>query len=329
MNSNDAFGGSQAGVPRGTIGLGDHVAHRRGTTMNRPAPRWVVLWTALLTVLVARGAAAQVTDLDADESGFEDESGLDSEGAPAAEAADADGEAEKAAEAEEPPSFLIGVRYRIAVVPQFLINAFGVDGGRTTVIHGAGPEVGFSQKNFEILLSPWLAGYSLERTPFKGPSDGEDAWELIYSNLKMLYLTGDFLWKVPLTAKLDFHIGVGAGVGIVFGDFWRFDAYWASAAGQYANPMPFNGDPYNTAPSPTNPALLECGGPNVPVAPIGVPVQCPVGGEFGPASAWPVYPWLTFQTGVRYSFTREIIGRLDLGAGSSGFWFGLGADYGL
>jgi hypothetical protein len=32
---------------------------------------------------------------------------------------------------------------------------------------------------------------------------------------------------------------------------------------------------------------------------------------------------------LRWSPHRNFIGRLDLGAGSSGFWFGIGADYGI
>jgi hypothetical protein len=228
-----------------------------------------------------------------------------------------------------PPKFLIGARYRVMVVPQFLVNAFGVEGGRTVVVHGGGPEFAFSQKDFEIILSPWFAGYSLERTPFKGPNDGENAWEFIESYLSMAYITGDFLWKTHLSKTLDFQIGAGAGVGIVFGNFYRTDAYWTQDGVSMAVPPP-NGDPYNTVPAVGNPALAPCVGPGNPadfnVPPTG---QCPFGGQYGPASAWPVYPWLTFQTGLRYSPVRNFIGRLDIGIGSSGFWFGLGADYGI
>ncbi len=208
----------------------------------------------------------------------------------------------------EPAKFLLGARYRIMVVPQFLINAFGVEGGRTIVLHGGGPEFGFSQEKFEILLSAWFAGYALEPTPFKAPSDPPDAFEIVQSNLSAAYISGDFLWKQKLVEKLDFHIGVGAGVGIVFGDLYRNEAYF---------PDPNNRDPYT--------GLAYCTAPGVPSP------QCPLGEYManGPSEFWPVYPWLTFQTGLRYEVSREFITRLDLGAGSSGFWFGLGADYGL
>ncbi len=212
---------------------------------------------------------------------------------------------ESSGEDRGPAKFLLGARYRVLVVPQFLINAFGVDGGRTVVVQGGGPEFGYAPKNFEILLSGWFAGYSLQETPFKGTNDGPDAWEIIESRLNMAYITADFLWKQNLAENLDLHIGVGAGVGVVFGEFSRNEAYFPAGIG----------DPYTD--------LVECTGPGDPSS------ACPVGGNYGVAEAWPAYPWLTFQTGLRYAPIREFIARLDLGISSSGFWFGLGADYGI
>src|SRR5688572_10676938 len=299
----------------------------------RPA-FWLRL--ATLAFLSAAPVAAQV-DLDEppegeapaedsleEEIAEEEDDGLEGSSDDAATPED-EGGAMGAAGEEKPAKFLLGARYRIAVVPQFLINMFGVEGGRTAVIHGGGPEFGFAQKDFEIILSPWFAGYSLESTPFKGPNDAENAWELVQSNLAMAYITADFLWKTHLSKQLDFTIGAGAGVGIVFGQLARNEAYWASAPG-VAAPPPVNGDPYNTVPSATNPALLQCNGPGNPPNGFG---YCPAGGDYGSGTPWPVYPWLTFQTGLRYSPVRNFVGRLDLGIGSSGFWFGLGADYGI
>jgi len=288
-----------------------------------------------LLLTVPAGAVDLDEDEDAPAEEGEPEEGLAEEGED-----DGLGEAEEepATGAEEgeakpgeellPPKFLIGARYRVMVVPQFLINAFGVEGGRTVVVHGGGPEFAFSQKDFEIILSPWFAGYSLEKTPFKGPNDGENAWEYIESYLSMAYITGDFLWKTHLSKTLDFQIGAGAGIGIVFGNFYRNDAYWSSDGTTLIAPPP-NGDPYNTNPA-AGPVLAACTNAGQPLDPFSG--QCPPGGQYnanGPAAAWPVYPWLTFQTGLRYSPVRDSYRRLDIGIGSSGFWFGLGADYGI
>ncbi len=41
------------------------------------------------------------------------------------------------------------------------------------------------------------------------------------------------------------------------------------------------------------------------------------------------FPWLALQTGIRFKPSHSIATRLDLGFGTSGFFFGIGADYGL
>ena len=280
---------------------------------------------ALLLPLSVSAAEPSAVDLDEDE---DDAVALDEE--PPAEDLvqdteegqnlDAPVEEAPAEEDEEASTYLIGVRYRAIVVPKFLINMFGVDGAATLGVSGVGPEFAINQKDFEVVLSGWYAGYGLSPTPFKGPNDGDEAWEIIESNLHQIYLTADFSWKHHLSSQWDFTLGAGAGIGIVFGDLWRNEAYWngTDAAGIPYSPA-YPGDPY------TN--LAECPAANVPNS-----IECPIDGEYrvnGPAEAWPVYPWLTFQTGLRYSPVKQFVGRLDIGVGSSGFWLGLGADYGL
>ena len=42
-----------------------------------------------------------------------------------------------------------------------------------------------------------------------------------------------------------------------------------------------------------------------------------------------IFPWLAAQTGIRFKPSKHFAARLDLGFGTSGFFFGLGGDYGL
>ena len=42
-----------------------------------------------------------------------------------------------------------------------------------------------------------------------------------------------------------------------------------------------------------------------------------------------LFPWFVLQTGLRYKPHRNFAARLDAGFGTSGFFLGLGADYGL
>ncbi len=214
---------------------------------------------------------------------------------------------------------LLGMRYRAMVTPKFLINMFGVDGGRTIVVHGVGPEIGGywgkTADGFQVMFSPWIAYYDMEQTAFKGKTDPNADWENIESDLSVWYLTIDAMWDHKLMDRFSFQVGGGFGLGIVGGDLRRNEAY--SPNGRYEESDLDN--------------LENCRGPGDPSAPAG---HCPAGNYDivnGGASSdvWPVYPWINFQAGLRYQPIDEFVGRLDFGFGSSGFWVGLGGDYSI
>lgn len=215
---------------------------------------------------------------------------------------------------QDATQYTIGARYRFIVVPNFLINAFGIDGGRDIIVHGVGAEFGMAKSNFEIIFSPWYAGYGMAETPFKGPSDPQNAWELVTSDLHQIYLTADLLWRKNIVQDLDFTVGVSGGIGIVFGSLTRWEAI---------NPN-FPGAPALTDDPNVPGRLTRCPGPNQ--GPNG---QCAADGNYGTGEAWPVYPWLSGQVGLRWNPHENFVGRFDLGASSTGFWLGIGADYGL
>lgn len=215
---------------------------------------------------------------------------------------------------------LLGMRYRAVIVPKFLINMFGVDGGRTEVVNGLGPEVGayWGEKGdgFMVIGSLWHAWYGLEQTPFKGPNDPATAWEVIQSDMRVWYLTVDALWDHRITEQFGFNLGLGVGVGFVAGNLYRNEAFQDPNNPQF--PAEKDWPNLSLCPAPGNPSTGEC----------------PFDGNYdivqGTSSdRWPVYPWLNFQMGLRYQPVDEFIGRLELGLGSSGFWLGLGADYSL
>jgi hypothetical protein len=206
---------------------------------------------------------------------------------------------------------LIGLRYRLMITPKFLINMFGVDGGRTILVNAIGPEIGGrwgkGDHGVTVMFSPFFAGYGMEPTPFKGKNDGPEAWEIINSELNMVYLTLDAMWDYRIVDKLSLTAGFGVGLGIVTGTLYRDEAYINDA-----NPdIPADKD---------WPNLSYCQVPNGSV-------QCPNDGNYGEADAWPVYPWLNGQIGLRYQPIDQLVTRLELGLGSSGFWMGLGVDY--
>jgi hypothetical protein len=205
--------------------------------------------------------------------------------------------------------YFVGARYRGITVPKFMMNIFG-DGGETVYVHAFGPEFAIRKNGFEHNFSIWYAAYSVDSMPFKGASDDDDAWELITSEVKVLYLTTDFLWSQEFTPMFALNYGLGAGFGLVFGDLHRVQAYEA-ANGEYEPCIDrLNPDP-------------DCGTDNDHYGDYAEPSWANGGSK--PI----VYPWLVFQTGVRFKPHRNFASRLDLGFGTSGFFFGIGADYGI
>jgi hypothetical protein len=210
----------------------------------------------------------------------------------------------------------IGLRYRAVIVPKFMMNLFG-DGGRTVLANGFGPEFTIRKDGFEYDLSAWYTSYAMDPTPFKASSDGAEAWELVESHVKVLYLTSDFLWSHDLAPEFAFNYGVGAGLGIVWGDLDRTQAY----PGKGANDSTGAGYQACSAPGVPNPQFCGTDNNHYP----GYTEPSWANGGSKPI----VFPWLVLQTGLRYKPHKNFIARLDAGFGTSGFFLGLGADYGL
>jgi hypothetical protein len=132
-----------------------------------------------------------------------------------------------------------------------------------------------------------------------------------------LYVTADFLWSHDLAPEFAFNYGVGAGVGFVWGDLNRTQAYPGSGANSST------GAGYKACPSPGFDGQGYCGSDNNHYAGYTEPSWANGGSK--PI----VFPWLVLQTGFRYKPHKNFIARLDAGFGTSGFFLGLGADYGL
>lgn len=213
----------------------------------------------------------------------------------------------------------VGLRYRGIIVPKFMMNLFG-DGGRTVYVNDFGPEFTIRKDGFEYDFALTYASYHMDPTPFKASSDGEDAWEIVTSNLKMIQLTADFLWSTDFSPEFALNYGLGAGFGIVFGDLHRVQAY-KNTNGTYV-PCNAPGDPAQGSPLISGPTAY-CGSDNDHYGSYTEPSWANSGSK-------PIlFPWLALQTGFRFKPTKQFVTRLDLGFGTSGFFFGLGADYGL
>ena len=210
----------------------------------------------------------------------------------------------------------VGLRYRAIIVPKFMMNLFG-DGGRTVVAHGLGPEFTVRKNAFEYDFSAWFASYAMDPTPFKASSDDRNAWEIVESKIKILYITADFVWSQDFSPEFAFNYGVGAGFGLVWGDLKRTQAHPGAGANDST------GAGYVPCISKFTPDPTFCGDDNNHYAGYTEP-------SWSNGGSKPViFPWLALQTGLRYKPHRNFVARLDAGFGTSGFFLGLGADYGL
>jgi hypothetical protein len=264
----------------------------------------------------AEGGASEGT---ADTAAAEPDSKEKEQGEEASDAAVANAAAAEADELSSPierpgKSYMfVGLRYRGIIVPKFMFGVFGADGGTTVYANSFGPEFAIRKDNFEYNFAVTYTGYGMDPTPIKSSSDPEDAWEIVESNIKVLYLTADFLWSHDFTPEVAVNYGIGAGFGIVWGDLIREQAY----------PDPNGPGGYSPCVAVGNPNPQYCTGDNDHYNNYSEPSWADGGSK--PI----IMPWLAFQTGLRYKPHKNFVGRLDLGIGLGQFFFGVGADYGL
>lgn len=233
------------------------------------------------------------------------------------------GEIDRAKKAEESGSpkekshdtyYFVGLRYRGMLIPKFMQTLFG-DGGKSVYANGFGPEFTVRQNNFEYVLSPWWAGYKADNLPFKAKTDPATGWETVDANLNVLYLTSDFNWTTQISPAFGLNLGLGAGIGFVWGTINRTEA------AEYQNFTP-------------------CTGPGVSSVTGGDTQGCSESYDDGQynddENSWAnggskpnVFPWLALQTGLRIKPHRNVLLRIDAGWGVTGPFFGIAGNYGL
>jgi hypothetical protein len=220
----------------------------------------------------------------------------------------------------------VGARFRYIIIPQFYMGLFG-SGGTTVGVPAFGPEFTIRKNGFEYVLSAMYASYAMDPTPFKAKTDGNDAWEIVDTNIKALYLMSDFLWSSELSPKAAFLYGAGFGIAAVFGDIHRQQAQPANAnAPLTSDPNTWVACPANAAGTGPGPGAdpRTCGGDNNHYGNYTEPSWANGGSK--PI----VFPWLSVQTGFRFKPTKQFVARIDLGWNLlNGPFIGLAANYGL
>jgi hypothetical protein len=208
----------------------------------------------------------------------------------------------------------VGARFRYVIIPKFYMGLFG-DGGATVGVPAFGPEFTIRKNGFEYVLSAMYASYAMDPTPFKSKTDAADAWEIVDTNIKALYLMSDFLWSSELDPKFSVVYGAGFGVAAVFGDIHRVQATPGSGGVD---------DPYTYKACAAPGAGQFCGNDNNHYGDYTEPSWANGGSK--PI----IFPWLSLQTGFRFKPAKQFMGRIDIGWNLlNGPFFGLALNYGL
>lgn len=205
--------------------------------------------------------------------------------------------------------YFLGASYQHAFTPDFLMAPFLEDRTATNNPH-FGLEFTYRKDGFDVITGINYRQFHVDG-PFRANGDPEQDTEWIASDLSALMVTGTFLWGTDFNDMFSLQYGLGVGVGYVFGNIVRTEAY-RNGSGDWA----------------------PCTGPNTPD-----PRFCEAtGGHYNEeADTWfdggstPNF-WFRFapQIGVRFKPIKQIVVRVDGGFDLfSGFFVGGALSFGI
>jgi hypothetical protein len=222
----------------------------------------------------------------------------------------------------------IGLRYRGALIPKFILNMF-VDEGKSVYTNQIGAELDIRKEGFSLIPALTYAELGTGDILFKEKGSKEIAgnYNLVNSSLKVIYATADLLWSTKISKNVEFEYGAGFGLGVVFGDLvtnWvKYDtgpnAPLRNDAGQ--------GFTKCTAVEPAGTGCNKADHQNSEKDKVNNYVEP---SWFSGGSRPALFPWIAVpQIGLRFKPIKQFVGRLGIGFSLTGFWFGLSGQYGL
>jgi hypothetical protein len=233
-------------------------------------------------------------------------------------------------EEEDEDYFFLGAFGRVIFVPRFIQNVFIEDGVDATN-PAAGLEFTYRRNQFNVIVNAWWANAAAEGF-FRANGDPITDQEFVDVQLQAVFVSASLMWGIPLTDWLAFEVGVDIGIGAVFGDMYRTEAYVGSD-GEFA-PCAGPGDP-GMGNSDTNGGCEE--GP----ASVGPETPCVDGqGHYGcrepqwtddPGGDVPIiFPWFALpRLALRIKPIRQLQIRIDGGYNLWGFFVGGSAAFGF
>ena len=131
--------------------------------------------------------------------------------------------------------FFLGIAYWHTFTPSFILDIF-TDEATKANNPALALQFTYRKDALDIVTSVYYQSFAVNG-PFRGPGDDVTETEIIDSSLKMLAVSVDILWSTEITDWLAFEYGIGLGVGGVFGNLVRTEAYpddggWARCDGE-------------------------------------------------------------------------------------------------
>lgn len=216
---------------------------------------------------------------------------------------------------EEPSEtyMFLGLGYRHTWTPGFILGLF-TDEYEKTNNPGFGLEFTYRKDNFDIITSAYYQRFAVHGA-FRGLDDADTETEIIDSDLAAIFVGVDLLWGTDFTPWFSLQYGLGLGLGVVFGDMSRNEAY-PDANGE------FNG-------------YSQCDGPGDPNG--GGYCDAPPAGHYGFFDKWAqggsvpnIYLRAAPHIALRFKPIHQVVIRVDGGFDVfSGFFFGGALAYGF
>lgn len=259
------------------------------------------------------GEGADGRDADAAEPAGEDPARLGDEQAAMEDEAPVEASTDNLdpTEAEDEDYFFLGAFYRHVVIPGFMQELF-VEGGIDASNPGAGLQFLWRRNNLNVGLNVWWN--NAQGTGFfRAQGDPRTDTEYIDVQLGVVFVNAELMWSFPITEWFAIELGFDLGVGFIYGDLVRTEAYESSPGA----------DDWRACDGPVTPNANYCeasGGHYDYVEPSWAD-----GGD-RPV----VFPWISFpHLALRFKPIHQIQIRVDGGYGLYGFFFGGGVSYGF
>lgn len=228
-------------------------------------------------------------------------------------------------ELEDVDYFFLGAMGRGVIIPGFIQSLF-VEGGIDGFNPGAGLSFNWRRNDFNVVANVWWNNAQADGF-FRGNGDPPSEQEYVDVDLGAIFVNVEFMWSFPLTDWFAFELGFDLGVGFIYGDLVRTEAY-------------------DTDPGPDE-AWEPCNGPSDPAQPgcqdrdamLDGPCYDTMGGHFGCREPnWLteggdtplVFPWVSLpHIALRFKPIRQVQIRIDGGYGLYNFFFGGSVYYGF